>query len=222
MIIMSLRDLFDQLQGRWTAWWAAAFPSVVPFPELPEIPGRDALLAQLEERRKTQARETAARHESMKALLVDLNEAQQKVDRLQQQLTEHHQAEWLASSLTATEIERLQTLISEKAPITLSMFVEEMDSELTRLRRMEPTVIPSGSDRNYSLMKKTMRFQTNAGSIKRRVEALQKAREQAIDMQTESMTVREILDEVYRLRKGLPEIRDEETRGPLAAAVLGL
>lgn len=61
MIIMSLRDIYDHLQVRWKSWWAESYPSAVPFPELPETQGRDALLIQMEEVRAAQVRDSAAK-----------------------------------------------------------------------------------------------------------------------------------------------------------------
>lgn len=209
--------LFDQLR----AWWGAWFPSAVPVPALPDIPGRDELLMQLEERRKTHAQDRATCDDAIQALTRELSEAQQRVDLLQQQLTAHHREDWLANLQAGTDIEGLQARLGAKAPISLERFLEELDSELSRLRTMTPTIIPNGSDRDYVRMRKTLRYQTDSPSIRRRVVALQAARERAIAMRAESMTVQEISNEVVRLRQSFPEIVNEETRGALAAAVLG-
>ena len=215
-MIAALQNIFDQLR----AWWGESFPSPVPLLDVPEIRDRDALFMRLEEHLKNHALASAARQETIQALTMDLSEAHQRVDQLQQRLTEQHRADWLANLQASTEVERLQALVVEKTPLSLGMFIEELDCELGRLRRIEPTIIPNGSDRDYARMKKTVRFQSNAGSIQRRVKALQAARERATALKMEHMSVKEIVGEMYRLRQSLPEIVDEEARGPLAAAIL--
>ena len=215
-MIAALQNIFDQLR----AWWGESFPSAVPLPEVREIPERKVLFEQLAEHRKSHALASAARLEAIQAITKDLSEAQQRVDQLQQRLFEQHRADWLANFQASTEVERLQALVIEKTPLSLGMFIEELDCELVRLRRIEPTIIPNGSDRDYARMKKTVRFQSNAGSIQRRVKALQGARERATALKMEHMSVKEIVGEMYRLRQSLPEIVDEEARGPLAAAIL--
>lgn len=220
MTLGFLQNAFDHLRMQWQDWLAEAFPATAPCPTAVEIEGRDELLAQLEERRKSQAQGHASRQETIQALTKDLSEAQQRVALLQQRLTTLHQEDWLENRKVGSEIERAQTRLAEKAPLSLSMFIEELDSDLNRLRRMDPVILPSGADRDYIRMTKSIRFQTNSGSIKRRVVSLQMVRERALAMQTEPLTVKQIIDEVYRLRRSLPDIVDEETRGPLAAAIL--
>ena len=66
-----------------------------------------------------------------------------------------------------------------------------------------------------------MRYQTNATSIARRVKALIAARNRAVDLQSEHLSVRDLTSELYKIRRELPEIKDEETRGSHAAMVLG-
>lgn len=221
MTIGPLQNAFDHLWVRWNTWWRECFPSAAPLAEVREIPERHVLFAQLEEVRAGHARALALRQAAITTLSKELAEAETRVETIRQEITAQYRADFLANLQADTDTERLQAMVIEKAPLSLCMFIEEIDSELWRLRRMEPTIVPNGRDRDYVRMKKTVRFQTNAGSIKRRVVALLTARERAIGMLTENMTVQDIIGEVYRLRQAFPEIIDEDTRGSHAAMVLG-
>ncbi|MEO7860967.1 MAG: hypothetical protein ABIU05_11065 [Nitrospirales bacterium] len=212
----------NQLSQVWTqiiAWWNEISPAPVPIPEVQEPEGRDALLLKLEEHRKSQVQDSAARQAEIEILAKELREAEMRVDTIRQEFTRLCRRDWLAGMSESAEIDHLRALIAARAPGMLEVLIREIDHELDKLRSMDATTIPTGTDR-ISLTKKTVRYRTNSGSIARRARALQTARERAVAMRTENMPVAEITTEIDRLKRALPKITDEAAHGSLAAMIL--
>ena len=189
----------------WTPWRSAPADPVEP-----TASDREQLFQRLAALNEHEAATRATRQAAIESLTRELSSASAHVASLRQRLSALEGQAFTESMAVSATRDALTARITETAPSCLGLFLNEVDRELTRLRGMEATTIPSGSKS----------YRTNAASIARRVTALCKARERAVALQTENLSLEHVQAEITRLRRGLPDIVSEDVSGPVASALL--
>jgi len=180
----------------------------VPAPMVTTPTDRRELFAQLATLRATRAAEAEqSRHES-DTLTARWRETQTAADEIQRQIN-ILQREAFCSSLDHTAAEdRLLRQITEKSSMSVQLFIEELAVELSVLHRIEDTSIPT-AHRDYIVGKKTMGLSTDAVSRKHRAAALNAARQRAMAMQLQELSIEQINAGIIALRKSIPAIEQQ-------------
>ena len=194
---------------RWIREWVKSLvlrPGPVPLVTIPT--DRHTLFEQLAALRARRASEAAQAQHDIDNLTARWRAAQMIADEAQRELRDIQRANFNASLTASAAEDRLLRQIQEKSSMSLELFIEEMDAELSVLQRTEATVLPS-AHRDYVIGKKTLGLQTDAISRKRRAAALHAARARAMAMQVEPLTIEQMNTELIRLRKSIPAIEHE-------------
>ncbi len=179
--------------------------------------------AQRFERLATLEAQRTAEHDALQIALVgigaEVSAARSIISGCEQRAAAVLAADRLKGITIDAEMDRLNMQIRETAPISIELFISEVDSELARWRHAEADTRHDGSDRDYLKLTKTPRFLSNAGSIKRRVAALQQARQRAIELQVEPLSTADIVAALRQLEKSFPDVELEPVRGHGAMVV---
>lgn len=169
-------------------------------------PSRESLFIQLGTLRGGFACEADERQQRMEALSKEIQETESRLSSLAAQ---HAALRTLAlsRSLQVGVLEdQLRLAIESCAPIELAEFLGELDEELHRLRTMGPSIVPAGCELDHddgrAIKRRTV--WSDAASIQARTCAVMEARERALAMRGENLSVSDIRSELLALRLSLP------------------
>lgn len=209
---MRLRQL-TQLWRRWTA--ARSVPAVDQPSDDPRI-DRQRLFDELDQLERAFAAEVAARQHQAATIHAEIEQAEATLAGLRARLATLEQHRLTRSFEVGRRADQLRAAIAEQAPGEITDFLAKIGSELEYWRRIQPEIRPDGSDRDDTLIRKTPRFLSNAGSIKRRICALQAAREEVEALRIAPCSEADILSRLQRLERDLPTVGLEAVRGRAA------
>jgi hypothetical protein len=198
--------------------WVMRVLQPEPVPMEMQSPDRAELFVHLHTLRERRAGEAEQHERSVEELEQALIPAQAAVDSMRRTLADLHADQFCKSMDASAEEDRLLRLITEKSSLSVQLFIEELDAELSVLQRTEANVLPS-AHRDYVIGKKTMGLETNGPSRKRRAVALNAARQRAESMRLEPLTIEQMNTELIRLRRSLPAVEHEVIHGERAAIV---
>ena len=186
--------------------------------QLPEPCDRAELFRRLRELR-IQRDTQASQHRFHLASLTDQwKVVQGQADEIRQQISARQSADFCASLDHSVAEDRLLAQITEKGSMSLALFIQELDRELERLCRTEPTEFFS-AEWDYVATKKRLTIQTDGPSIQRRVRALHLARQRAAAMRYEPLSIAEMHTQFIQLRKTITDVTSEEITGHRAAVL---
>jgi len=212
--IETLLGLWPRLRARVTNTFR---PSPVPMPI--ESPDRAELFVQLHTLRERRAGEAEQHKRSVEELEQALIPAQAAVDSMRRTLADLHADQFCKSMDATTAEDKILRQITEKSSLSIVVFIEEMDAELSALNKTEAVEFPSAF-RNYAIGKKVLGLETDAPARRRRAVALNVARQRATEMQYEPLTIEQMTTELIRLRKTIPAIEHEIIHGERASILV--